>query len=137
MCDWKVTPSRQRKHLKTTAIRKYWSVPAVEFVQSANGLKHLQARAQIQMIGVAQNDLRLDLVAHVADMAGLHRARRAYRHVPAVPTGMKMGVSIGPWPVCNTPARALLFKSLETMSKFIALFLCKSSEIFDSMRSNL
>jgi hypothetical protein len=32
------------------------------------------------MVGVAQNDLRLDLVAHVADMAGLHRARRAYRH---------------------------------------------------------
>ena len=32
------------------------------------------------MIGVAQDDLRLHLITHIAKMAGLHRARRAYRH---------------------------------------------------------
>ena len=38
--------------------------------------------------------------------------------VPAVPTGIKIGVSIVPWSVSRSPARALEFKSVWVNSNF-------------------
>ena len=38
--------------------------------------------------------------------------------VPAVPTGIKIGVSIVPWSVSRSPARALDFKSVWVNSNF-------------------
>ena len=72
--------TRERKHLKATTIGQNGAIPAIELMQSSNGFQHLQAWAQIEMIGVAQDDLRLHLIAHIAQMACLYCTCRAHGH---------------------------------------------------------
>jgi hypothetical protein len=56
--------------------------------------------------------------------------------VPAVPTGMNIGVSIGPWSVLSNPARALLFGSLAAIVKFIVVILRKNSDLLNCLLFN-
>ena len=49
-------------------------------MQAAHRLQHIEAGTEIQMVGVAEDDLRLDLVADVADVASLDGAHRTDGH---------------------------------------------------------
>ena len=74
-----LAPVRQREHLEATGVGQDRAIPAGEAVQAAMGADHLQARAQVQVEGVAQDDLR----AQGADLVGQHaldRAIGAHRH---------------------------------------------------------
>ena len=70
----------QRKHLKTAAISKDRALPSVETVQTACRFEHLQTWPEIQMIGVTEDNLCLDLFAKFAEMNSLYRPASAYWH---------------------------------------------------------
>ena len=70
----------QAKHLITTAIGKYGPLPAVEPVQATGGLQHLQTRPQVQVIGVAQNNLCLHICHQLLLRHGFYRAHGTHRH---------------------------------------------------------
>ena len=74
------------------------------------------------MIGISKNDLRLEYLL-------LNRGYEYPLTVPAVPTGIKIGVSIFPCAVLITPALALEFSETVTSSKFINRFLLKLANI--------
>ena len=70
----------QRKHLIATAVGQYGAVPAVETVQSAGVFQYLQSGAQVQVVGIAENDLGFDIFTHILDVYGFDGAYCAYRH---------------------------------------------------------
>jgi hypothetical protein len=51
-----------------------------ELVQAASGLHDRVAGAQVEVVGIAEDDLRLHIVAQMGLLHGLDRADRAYRH---------------------------------------------------------
>ena len=53
----------QGKNLKTTRIRQDGLVPCVELVQATSLTQNVKSRTQIQMVGVAQDNLCLYLFA--------------------------------------------------------------------------
>ncbi|MNV27675.1 hypothetical protein D3C71_1188310 [compost metagenome] len=70
---------RQREHLEAARVGEDRPIPAAEAMQAAVVADHIQARAQIQVEGVAKDDLgakRTDLLRQDA----LHRAVGADRH---------------------------------------------------------
>ena len=67
-------------------------------MQPAELLDELRAGAEVQVVGVAEDDLRAEL---------LELARSTALTVARVPTGMKTGVSMTPCAVVRRPARAL------------------------------
>lgn len=69
----------QAEYLKAAAVRQDGLVPGVETVQTAPGGNEFIARAQIKMIGIAEDDFRPDGV-QVVGGNGLDAAHRAYRH---------------------------------------------------------
>uniref|UniRef100_A0A0N4ZLY8 TonB_dep_Rec domain-containing protein n=1 Tax=Parastrongyloides trichosuri TaxID=131310 RepID=A0A0N4ZLY8_PARTI len=69
----------QAEHLKTARIRQDGLVPLHEVVQALVLVHDLRARTQPQVEGVAQDDLRANLVQFVRHH-GLDAAIRAYRH---------------------------------------------------------
>ena len=72
--------ARQREHLETTRVRQDGAVPRVELVQSASLAQDIESWAQIQVVGVAQNDLCLHLLAELSEVYTLHTAHRTHRH---------------------------------------------------------
>ena len=70
----------ERKDLETTAISQYRTIPGVELVESACLAQDLKTWAQIEVIGVAKNDLGLDLLAEFGEMDTLDTSHRAYGH---------------------------------------------------------
>ncbi len=92
---------RQRKHLEPAGIGQDGAIPARKPVQPAVIADHLQAGAQIQMEGVAQDDLRTqgtDLLGQDAldrpigpdrhERRGLNRAaRKGQAPTPGMPVG--------------------------------------------------
>ena len=60
--------ARQREHLKTAAVGQDRALPSVEAVQSACRTQHFEARTKVEMIGVAQDDLCLDLLAKLTEV---------------------------------------------------------------------
>ena len=70
---------RQRHHLKAAAVGKNRVWPVHEFVQAAQPRDPFCARAQHQMIGIAQNDVGPGL-AYALRQHGLDAARRTNRH---------------------------------------------------------
>ena len=72
--------ARQRKHLESAAVCKNRLMPIHEVVQPARFSDQLLARAQVQVIRVAEQNLRADLF-HFPGRHGLHRGRRAHRHI--------------------------------------------------------
>ena len=75
-----LAPMRQRVHLKAAAIGQDRSLPAIEAVQTAGFLQHLQAGAQVKVIGVAQTNLCLNVVDQLMLMHCLDRGRRTDGH---------------------------------------------------------
>ena len=59
---------RQRKHLESAAVGEDRAIPVHEGMQSARLLHQLLARAQVQVVGVGQDDLR----AAVLQLVGRH-----------------------------------------------------------------
>src|SRR5690349_600880 len=72
-------PSRETEYLIAAAVGQDWMRPADEPVQPASSSDQLVARPQIQVIGVAENDLRASLF-QVAMMRRLDAPLRADRH---------------------------------------------------------
>ena len=71
---------RQREDLEAAAIGENGTLPPVELVQPAGLVQDIEARAQVQVIGVAQDYLGLDVVAQLALMHSLDRRHRAHGH---------------------------------------------------------
>ncbi len=102
----------QRKNLVTATVSQDRSVPAHEFVQPAEMFDHIEAGPNEEVISIAQNDLRLQLVQFAAGVTAFT--------VPCVPTGMNAGVSITPCAVVNRPRRALDCRSWARSSNIAA-----------------
>jgi hypothetical protein len=69
----------QRKHLEAAGVGQDGLVPADELVQAAELADHLQARAQPQVEGVAEDDLGVDFL-QFQRRHGLDRTIGAHRH---------------------------------------------------------
>ena len=74
----------EREDLKAAGVGEQGARPTDEAVQPAHAADGLVAGTQVEVIGVAENDLRAERFEHVL-RDGLDRSR--------VPTGMKTGVS--------------------------------------------
>ena len=70
----------QREDLETAAVGQDGAVPAVELVQATCTLNDVHAGTQVQVIGVAQDDLRLDVLAKFRHVDGLDGAHSAHGH---------------------------------------------------------
>src|ERR1700690_782294 len=70
---------RETEDLKSSAIGEEWAPPVDEFMKSAHLVYDFMARAQIEMISVAQDDLGADLAQFVG-RHGFHRPLGAHRH---------------------------------------------------------
>ena len=72
--------TRERKYLESTAVGQNRLVPVHEVVQAARLLHEVFAGAQVQVVGVRQQNLRADFL-HLAGRHGFHARCRANRHV--------------------------------------------------------
>ena len=70
----------ERENLKASGVRQYRTVPGIKLVQSACLAQDIQSGAQIEVVGIAQNDLRLHLLAEFGEMYTLHTANRTDGH---------------------------------------------------------
>ena len=70
---------RQREHLEPAAVGEDGPVPAHEFMQAARLLHQRLARAQVQVVGVGEYDLRA-AVLQLLRRHGLDRGLGAHRH---------------------------------------------------------
>ena len=70
----------QREYLKAARVCQYRTVPGVELMQSASLSEDMKSRSQIQMIGIAENDLSLHLFPQFGEMHTLHTAHRTDGH---------------------------------------------------------
>src|SRR5262249_27991391 len=70
---------REREDLVPAAVGENRSVPTHEIVQTAKMLDHVEPGPNEQVIGVPENDLRLQL-AQLTRTNALHAALRSYRH---------------------------------------------------------
>ena len=75
-----LSDSGQREYLETTAVSQHRAVETVKTVQSACFLDHVQSRTQIEVIGITQNNLRLNILFQFGQMYSLNRAQCAHRH---------------------------------------------------------
>ena len=82
----------QAEDLEAAGIGQQRPVPAHELVQPAQLAHQLVPRSQIEMVGIAQNDLRAQMFRTRSSRMSCGTAFT----VPAVPTGMKAGVSTSP-----------------------------------------
>ena len=85
-CERKRTPSsvtlrklRETVDLKAAGVSEHGARPADEAMQSAHAADRFVSGAQVEMIGVAENDLRAERFDHVL-RHGLDAARRSHRH---------------------------------------------------------
>ena len=96
---------REREHLEAAGVGEDRPVPAPEAVQAAVGLDHLQPGAQVEVEGVAEDDLRAQLPnlprQHALDRAvGTHRHegrrlhRAARKRQPPAPRGAVGGEQV-------------------------------------------
>ena len=72
--------SRQGKDLKAAAVGEDRPLPAVELVETAGATDYFGAGPQVEVIGVAQDDLCLYVVAKLMLMHALDTAESAYGH---------------------------------------------------------
>ena len=94
----------KRKHLESAAVGKYRPVPADEFVETASLTDDVHAGAEIQVIGVAEDDSGIDVVAKFALVYAFYRPHSAYGHKNwgrnlAMSRGNQASTSVGAW-VC-------------------------------------
>ena len=105
-CDFSERPVT--KDLISSAVRQNRSLPGHETVKPTLTFDDLLSGAKIEMVGVGQDELNIQIFHNSWGMAFT---------VPAVPTGIKTGVSISPRPVCSTPWRAWVFLSRASTRK--------------------
>jgi hypothetical protein len=67
-------------HLEPAAVGEDGTVPSVEAMQAAGMLEHLRTRPQVQVVGVAEHDGRIEVVAQLAGMHGLHGTQGTHGH---------------------------------------------------------
>ena len=72
--------AREGKHLKAAAVGEHGAVETVELMQAAGLFYNVQAGSQVEVIGVAEDNLRLDVVSEFAQVHAFHAAERAHRH---------------------------------------------------------
>ncbi len=65
-------PVRERMYLVPAAVGQDRALPAVEFVQTARFLQHLQTGPEVQVVGIAEANLRLDIVAEFVLVYGFY-----------------------------------------------------------------
>ena len=70
----------QREHLEAATVGEDGTVPAVELVQTPGALDNVHAGAQIQVIGIAQDNLCLDVLTQFSHVNSLDGAHGAYGH---------------------------------------------------------
>ena len=81
-----VTPSSvilrrsKTEHLVAAAVRQNRSLPIHEFVQPARRLQHVGAGAEVQMVSIAQDDLRANVVAQIPLRHRFDCSCRSNRH---------------------------------------------------------
>ena len=69
-----LTSVRQAEDLVATAIGEDGAVPAIEAVQASRLVERVETGAQVEVIGIAEDDLRTDIVTQLGHMDGLDRA---------------------------------------------------------------
>ena len=70
----------QREHLESAAVRQDRSVPVLKLVKSADLFQGVETRPQIEMIGVAKDDLGLHILLQVPVIDPFDGAYRPDRH---------------------------------------------------------
>ena len=71
---------RKGEHLEASTIGENGTIPTVELVQATGSLNDVHAGTQIQVIGVAQNNLSLHLFLHLVHVHCLDGTYSAHRH---------------------------------------------------------
>ncbi len=71
---------RERIDLIAAAVSEYIAVPAHELVQPARLLEDLGIWPQIEMIGIAQDDVGIDILLELALVHALYRGHGAHGH---------------------------------------------------------
>ena len=72
--------AREGKHLEAAAVGEHGAVETVELMQAAGFLNDVQPRAEVEVIGVAEDNLRLDVVFEFAQVHAFHAAERPHGH---------------------------------------------------------
>jgi len=70
----------ERVHLIAARIGENGPVPAIELVQATGRAQHLQPRPQVEVVGIAENNLGLHILLQRGLRHGLHGAGRANGH---------------------------------------------------------
>src|SRR5574344_862255 len=70
----------QGEDLISSGVGEYGACPSLEAVQTACLVQDLGARTEVEMVGVAKDNLRLDIVLKVAPLYALHGAHCADGH---------------------------------------------------------
>src|SRR6266404_4259323 len=70
----------QRPNLKTTRVGKQRSPPSHKTVQSTTRTNHIDSGTQPKVIGVTENNARIDFSLECFEANALHRARSSNRH---------------------------------------------------------
>ena len=76
----KLADGGQGKDLEAAAVREDGTVPMLELVQPAGLAEGVQAGTEVEVVGVAEDDLGLDVLLQILVVHALHRADGAHRH---------------------------------------------------------
>ena len=71
---------RQGIHLESAAVGEYRAFPAIETVNTASFAQYIEARAQVKVVGIAQANLRLNIIAQFVLVYSFYRRRSTNRH---------------------------------------------------------
>ena len=72
--------AREGEDLEAAGVGEDRAVPTVEAMEATSGPEHLAAGAEVEVVGVAQDDLGLHLLLEFAEVDSLHAAHRAHGH---------------------------------------------------------
>ena len=70
----------ERIHLIAATVYQYGPIPSDESMKATGSLYHAESRSQIEVIGVSQNDLCIDLGLELGEVDGLDSTGCADRH---------------------------------------------------------
>ena len=70
----------EREDLEASTIRQYRSSPAIELLQPSGSPQNLRPGSQVEMIGIAEDNLRTHFLSKLPHMDRLDGADRSHRH---------------------------------------------------------